>query len=48
MIIENAVSAEEIKVDVTKMHISDTDVAIEIVGMSQMVWRFPRAARTST
>ena len=33
MAIENAVSAEEIKVDVQKMHISDTDVAIEIVGM---------------
>ena len=33
MVIENAVSAEEIKVDVEKMHISDTDVAIEIVGM---------------
>jgi general L-amino acid transport system ATP-binding protein len=33
MTIENAVSAEEIKVDVGKMHISDTDVAIEIVGM---------------
>ena len=32
---ENAVSAEEIKVDVKKMHISDTDVAIEIVGMSK-------------
>jgi general L-amino acid transport system ATP-binding protein len=35
MITENAVSAEEIKVDVKKMHISDTDVAIEIVGMSK-------------
>jgi general L-amino acid transport system ATP-binding protein len=35
MIIENAVSADEIKVDVKKMHISDTDVAIEIVGMSK-------------
>src|SRR6187551_1690850 len=33
MVIENAVSAEEIKVDVKKMHISDTDVAIEIVDM---------------
>jgi general L-amino acid transport system ATP-binding protein len=33
MPIENAVSAEEIKVDVKKMHISDTDVAIEIVAM---------------
>ena len=32
---ENAVSAEEIKVDVKKMHISDTDVAIDIVGMSK-------------
>ena len=35
MATENAVSAEEIKVDVKKMHISDTDVAIEIVGMSK-------------
>ena len=33
MAIENAVSAEEIRVDVAKMQISDTDVAIEIVGM---------------
>src|SRR6187455_2808866 len=33
MVIENAVSAEEIKVDVKKMHISDTEVAIEIVDM---------------
>ena len=33
MVTENAVSAEEIKVDLKKMHISDTDVAIEIVGM---------------
>jgi general L-amino acid transport system ATP-binding protein len=33
MPIENAVSAEEIKVDLKKMHISDTDVAIDIVGM---------------
>src|SRR6187200_79736 len=33
MVTENAVSAEEIKVDVKKMHISDTDVAIEIVDM---------------
>jgi general L-amino acid transport system ATP-binding protein len=30
---ENAVSADEIKVDAQKMHISETDVAIEIVGM---------------
>jgi len=35
MTTENAVSAEEIKVDTKKMHISDTDVAIEIVGMSK-------------
>src|SRR3989440_9660742 len=33
MTTENAVSAEEIKVDTRKMHISDTDVAIDIVGM---------------
>ena len=31
--IENAVSADEIKVDRAKMHISDTEVAIDIVGM---------------
>src|SRR6187402_1863188 len=35
MITENAVSAEEIKVDRKKMHVSDTDVAIEIVAMSK-------------
>jgi len=35
MAIENAVSAEEIKVDAKKMHISDTEVAIEIIGMSK-------------
>ena len=35
MTTENAVSAEEIRVDVKKMHISDTDVAIDIVGMSK-------------
>jgi general L-amino acid transport system ATP-binding protein len=33
MATENAVSAEEIHVDRSKMHISDTDVAIEIVAM---------------
>ena len=33
MVIENAVSAEEIKVDAKKMHISTTDVAIDIIGM---------------
>ncbi len=33
MATENAVSAEEIKVDRSKMQISATDVAIEIVGM---------------
>jgi len=33
MAIENAVSADEIKVDRAKMHISDTDVAIDIIGM---------------
>jgi len=40
MIIENAVSAEEIKVDVKKMHISDTDVAIEIVAMHKWYGEF--------
>ena len=33
MVTENAVSAEEIAVDRSKMHISDTDVAIEIADM---------------
>jgi len=33
MAIENAVAAEEIEVDRSRMQISDTDVAIEIVGM---------------
>jgi general L-amino acid transport system ATP-binding protein len=33
MAIENAVSAEEIEVDRSKMQISDTEVAVEIVGM---------------
>ena len=40
MTIENAVSAEEIKVDVKKMHISDTDVAIEIVAMHKWYGEF--------
>src|SRR5690606_32278040 len=30
---ENAIAAEEVRVDRSKMHISDTDVAIEIIGM---------------
>ncbi len=33
MAIENAVSAEEIEFDANKLRISDTDVAIDIVGM---------------
>ena len=37
---ENAVSAEEIKVDVKKMQVSDTDVAIEIVGMHKWYGEF--------
>src|SRR5690349_22710923 len=40
MTTENAVSAEEIKVDVKKMHISDTDVAIEIVSMHKWYGEF--------
>ena len=40
MAIENAVSADEIKVDAQKMHISDTDVAIEIVGMHKWYGEF--------
>ena len=35
MTTENAVGAEEIRVDAKKMHVSDTDVAIDIVGMSK-------------
>lgn len=37
---ENAVSAEEIKVDAKKMHVSDTDVAVEISGMSKWYGEF--------
>ena len=33
MATENAVSAEEIGVDRSKMQVSETDVAIEIIGM---------------
>jgi len=33
MATENAVSAEEIKVNAAKMHISDTDVAIDIIAV---------------
>ena len=33
MATENAVSAEEIQVDRSRMQVSDTDVAIEIAGM---------------
>ena len=40
MVIENAVSAEEIKVDAKKMHISTTDVAIDIVGMHKWYGEF--------
>jgi general L-amino acid transport system ATP-binding protein len=40
MTTENAVSAEEIKVDVKKMHISETDVAVEIIGMSKWYGEF--------
>ena len=40
MVIENAVSADEIKVDRAKMHISDTDVAIEIKAMHKWYGEF--------
>ncbi len=40
MVTENAVSADEIKVDRAKMHISDTDVAVEIVGMHKWYGNF--------
>ena len=40
MVIENAVSAEEIKVNAAKMHISDTDVAIDIVAMHKWYGEF--------
>ena len=37
---ENAVSAEELSVNTKKMHVSDTDVAIEIVGMHKWYGEF--------
>ena len=40
MATENAVSADDIKVDRAKMHISDTDVAIDIVGMHKWYGEF--------
>jgi general L-amino acid transport system ATP-binding protein len=40
MAIENAVSAEEIKVNTNKMQVSDTDVAIEIIGMHKWYGEF--------
>jgi len=40
MVIENAVSAEEIKVDAKKMHISTTDVAIDIIAMHKWYGEF--------
>ena len=40
MATENAVSAEEIKVNANKMQISDTDVAIEIIGMHKWYGEF--------
>ena len=40
MAIENAVSAEEIKVDVAKMQVSETEVAVDIVGMHKWYGEF--------
>ncbi|TIY07368.1 MAG: amino acid ABC transporter ATP-binding protein [Mesorhizobium sp.] len=40
MATENAVSAEEIKVNAAKMHISDTDVAIDIIAMHKWYGEF--------
>ncbi|TIX19904.1 MAG: amino acid ABC transporter ATP-binding protein, partial [Mesorhizobium sp.] len=40
MTTENAVSAEDLKVDAKKMHISTTDVAIDIVGMHKWYGEF--------
>ncbi len=40
MAIENAVSAEEIRVDAAKMHISETEVAVDIVGMHKWYGEF--------
>jgi general L-amino acid transport system ATP-binding protein len=40
MVIENAVSAEEIKVNAAKMHISTTDVAIDIIAMHKWYGEF--------
>ncbi|TIT43229.1 MAG: amino acid ABC transporter ATP-binding protein [Mesorhizobium sp.] len=40
MTTENAVSADDLKVDAKKMHISTTDVAIDIVGMHKWYGEF--------
>ncbi|TJW42156.1 MAG: amino acid ABC transporter ATP-binding protein, partial [Mesorhizobium sp.] len=40
MTIENAVSAEEIKVNAAKMQVSTTDVAIDIIGMHKWYGEF--------
>ena len=40
MATENAVSADEIKVDRSKMQISDTEVAVEIAGMHKWYGEF--------
>ncbi|TIU43754.1 MAG: amino acid ABC transporter ATP-binding protein, partial [Mesorhizobium sp.] len=37
---ENAVSAEDLKVNAGKMHVSTTDVAIDIVGMHKWYGEF--------
>ena len=40
MITENAVAAEEITVHKDRMHVSDTEVAIEIIGMHKWYGEF--------
>ena len=40
MAIEKPVSVDQIKVDRAKMHVSDTDVAIDIVGMHKWYGEF--------
>jgi general L-amino acid transport system ATP-binding protein len=44
---ENAVAAEDIQVDRSKMHVSSTDVAVHIIGMHKWYGEF-HVLRTST
>jgi general L-amino acid transport system ATP-binding protein len=38
-------ASQELQANRSKMQVSETDVAIDIVGHEQVVWRFPRASR---